>query len=363
MDGFVQWMHEDQNYALAATSNYLNAVPKVVRWLRSRQIHLLTQVTLQHLKVAPRYFRSRQALASSAVRGLERFLRAQGTLPEGETPAPSPVEAEIARFATYLGETRGLAQKTIRGHSQRLRCFLRFLHFDRSRSPLRQLQPRPIEAFLRQSARTHNRHSLQPVGATVRAFLKQRHAQGLLSRPLHLQIDAPRVYRGERLPRALPWVQVQGRLQSIDRSEPFGRRDFTLLYRQLFLSTKAPRGPLQPTAVRQVMAHRLQRSRLNPPPCGTNVLRHSFAMRRLLQGVTLKAIGDAMGHRNIESTFVYIRLDGDALREVALPVPATVAGDPVSLVPPSRLPRLRPTRPARQLPKHFHSRLAASLQR
>jgi len=81
MDGFVQWMHEDQNYALAATSNYLNAVPKVVRWLRSRQIHLLTQVTLQHLKVAQRYFRSRQALASSAVRVLERFLRAHGTLP------------------------------------------------------------------------------------------------------------------------------------------------------------------------------------------------------------------------------------------------------------------------------------------
>lgn len=426
MDGFVQWMHEDQNYALATTSNYLNAVPKVVRWLRSRQIHLLTQVTLQHLKVAQRYFRSRQALASSAVRVLERFLRAQGTLPEGETPAPSPVEAEIARFATYLGETRGLAQKTIRGHSQRLRFFLRFLHFDRSRSPLRQLQPRHIEAFLRQSARTNNRHSLQPVVATVRAFLKQRHAQGLLSRPLHLQIDAPRVYRGERLPRALPWVQVQGLLQSIDRSEPFGRRDFTLLYlaaayglrsgelvrltlddidwqgrtlrvlqtktrqtlqlpltdeaanvligylrqarppsahRQLFLSTKAPRGPLQPTAVRQVMAHRLQRSRLNLPPCGTNVLRHSFAMRLLLQGVTLKAIGDAMGHRNIESTSVYIRLDVDALREVALPVPATVAGDPVTLVPPSRLPRIRPTRPARQLPKHFHSRLAASLQR
>ena len=30
------------------------------------------------------------------------------------------------------------------------------------------------------------------------------------------------------MPRALPWVQVQAFIQSIDRSEPFGRRDFTL---------------------------------------------------------------------------------------------------------------------------------------
>ncbi|HYG35732.1 MAG TPA: tyrosine-type recombinase/integrase [Clostridia bacterium] len=32
------------------------------------------------------------------------------------------------------------------------------------------------------------------------------------------------------MPRALPWTQVQTFIQSIDCSEPFGRRDFTLLY-------------------------------------------------------------------------------------------------------------------------------------
>ena len=31
-------------------------------------------------------------------------------------------------------------------------------------------------------------------------------------------------------PERLPWSQVQAFLQSIDRSDPFGRRDFTLLY-------------------------------------------------------------------------------------------------------------------------------------
>ena len=50
-------------------------------------------------------------------------------------------------------------------------------------------------------------------------------------------------------------------------------------------------------------------------------LRHAFAMRLLERGVGVKAIGDLLGHRNLESTCVYLRLDMAALRGVALPVP------------------------------------------
>ena len=51
-------------------------------------------------------------------------------------------------------------------------------------------------------------------------------------------------------------------------------------------------------------------------------LRHGFAMRLLERGVGIKAIGDLLGHRTIESTAVYLRLNTEALREVPLPVPA-----------------------------------------
>src|SRR5260370_41010636 len=50
------------------------------------------------------------------------------------------------------------------------------------------------------------------------------------SRTLNMKSDTRRVYRLERLPRAIPWSQVQALLCSIDRSEPYGLRDFTLLY-------------------------------------------------------------------------------------------------------------------------------------
>ena len=50
-------------------------------------------------------------------------------------------------------------------------------------------------------------------------------------------------------------------------------------------------------------------------------LRHGFAHRLFQRGVGMKAIGDLMGHRNIVSTSIYLRLQADSLREVALPVP------------------------------------------
>ena len=419
-------MHDAQHYSLDTVSVYLNQLPRVLRWLRLRKVKSMDQLTLQHLKAAHGHFLPRHVAASGAVRVLERFLRAQGTIAEGEAPTPSPVESEIDSFAAYLREMRGLAQRTIRNHRQQLRGFLKFLHFDRDPSRLRQLQPQQIEAFLRHARRTNTRPSLQSVVATVRAFLKWHHARGLLSRALHLQIDRPRLYRGERLPRALPWPQVVAFLRSIDRSEAVGLRDFTLLYlaaayglrsgelvrltlddinwrgqalriqqtktrqvlqlpltneaanvlirylrearpasthRQLFLRTMAPRSPLQPTAVRQVMVHRLKRSGLNLPPSGAHVLRHSLALRLLQQGVTVKGIGDTLGHRDIESTSVYLRLDVGALREVALPVPAAVPGEPVTLVAVSDLAPTRAPRPCRHLPAHFQSHFARSLQR
>lgn len=53
-------------------------------------------------------------------------------------------------------------------------------------------------------------------------------------------------------------------------------------------------------------------------------LRHAFAMRLLTRGVGVKAIGDLLGHRSLASTCLYLRLDTDMLRDVALPVPTPV---------------------------------------
>jgi site-specific recombinase XerD len=54
---------------------------------------------------------------------------------------------------------------------------------------------------------------------------------------------------------------------------------------------------------------------------GAHCLRHSLAMHLLRQRTPVKTIGDLLGHRSVESTGIYLRLQLEDLREVALPLP------------------------------------------
>jgi site-specific recombinase XerD len=49
-----------------------------------------------------------------------------------------------------------------------------------------------------------------------------------------------------------------------------------------------------------------------------------LAVHLLRQGVSLKAIGDLLGHRSAESTCVYLRLHVADLRDAALDLPQEV---------------------------------------
>jgi integrase/recombinase XerD len=44
-------------------------------------------------------------------------------------------------------------------------------------------------------------------------------------------------------------------------------------------------------------------------------------MNLLRHGTPLKTIGDLLGHRSVESTGIYLRLQIEDLRDVALPLP------------------------------------------
>ena len=47
-------------------------------------------------------------------------------------------------------------------------------------------------------------------------------------------------------------------------------------------------------------------------------------MHLLRSGLSLKTIGDLLGHRTLESTCVYLRLAVDDLRDVALSLPTAL---------------------------------------
>jgi site-specific recombinase XerD len=202
-----------------------------------------------------------------------------------------------------------------------------------------------------------------------------------------MRIDTARVYRDEKLPRALPWETIRAFLRSIDRSTSMGRRDYAMFmlivtyglracevvslklddigwrsmqlrvsrpkvrsalvlpltdevaaamlaylqagrpdlsHREVFLRERAPTGTLKPTAVTEAFQGRVRRSGLPILYQGPHCLRHSLAVHLLRQGTPLKVIGDLLGHRSAESTCVYLRLDVEDLREVAIELPTAV---------------------------------------
>lgn len=79
--------------------------------------------------------------------------------------------------------------------------------------------------------------------------------------------------------------------------------------------------PVSSTAVSEVVARALRRANVDAPLTGAYVFRHTVATRLVRQGASLKEVADFLGHRSLDTTTIYAKLDLPALREVALPWP------------------------------------------
>jgi site-specific recombinase XerD len=90
----------------------------------------------------------------------------------------------------------------------------------------------------------------------------------------------------------------------------------------LFVRHQAPRGvALTPMAIRCVVRHHAKRVGLADRIRGTHVIRHSVASRMINAGATMKQIADLLGHRSLDTTAVYAKVDLASLTQVALPWP------------------------------------------
>jgi integrase/recombinase XerD len=93
----------------------------------------------------------------------------------------------------------------------------------------------------------------------------------------------------------------------------------------LFLRVRSPIKVMTHYGIIEVFNYRARKSGLPLNGASSYSLRHAFAMRLLRRGVGIKAIGDLLGHRSLEATCAYLRVDADMLRTVALPVPRVTA--------------------------------------
>ena len=95
--------------------------------------------------------------------------------------------------------------------------------------------------------------------------------------------------------------------------------------RTLFLTLRAPYRPLGDRAIYGILDRRKAQAGISGSGKGPHSLRHAVAQNLLDQGLSMKAVGDYLGHRSVCATSVYAKVNLNTLREVAeleLEVPA-----------------------------------------
>jgi site-specific recombinase XerD len=86
--------------------------------------------------------------------------------------------------------------------------------------------------------------------------------------------------------------------------------------RTLFFTRCAPIHPLCRRALGKIVKDRLARIGIVVGKRGTHALRHAAAQHLLDQGMSMKVIGDFLGHRDPSSTAIYAKVNLTSLREV-----------------------------------------------
>ncbi len=365
-------------------------VDQYLRELGLKDLSDISADNMQDLWVRHHIGRPNARSLGGAIHTIAACLADKGLL-HPSSPRPStPFDPYLDGYAAHLRDLRGFAPRTIHDHLVTAAKLLSHLFSDGYVPGFSRLNINAIEDFLTPLAIGLTRGSMQHEVAHIRGFLRYLAMTGVIPSGLDTQIDTPRAYRPRPPMRALSWETVEAFLASIDRKLPIGIRDHTLFllmthyglrpcdiveltlddiawrkgeirviqrktglplylpltdqvatalveylrsrpldlpHRQIFLRVRAPAGPLKPTAITEAFQHWARLSGLAIPFQGSYCLRHSYAVHLLHLGVSVKTIGDLLGHRVTESTEVYLRLSLEDLRGVALPLPRENSDD------------------------------------
>jgi integrase/recombinase XerD len=226
-EDFCNWLHA-QGYPKDAIRRRVQAGRLLEVVLQRRGVRSLYELTASELRslVPPRPTRWTEQLACSLVVSLIKYLEERDVL----APAPiTPISEQVAAYGRYLESVRGLAPSSAGRSGCRVSEFLKFLDYDAHPQILRELKISDVDAFIAHAGRYLGRATMQKITAALRSFLRFLAARAEAPPGLDAQVDSPRCFRGERLPRALPWTSVRALVCGIDRAAPKGRRDYAMM--------------------------------------------------------------------------------------------------------------------------------------
>jgi integrase/recombinase XerD len=286
-------------------------------------------------------------------------------------------ESWLAEFDDYMLNERGLSVATRRGRRSVIHRFLSNM-VAATNSPA-SLTITDVDAFLQSLGEQggYSRVSLQMIAGCLRAFFRYGATRGWCRNGLAEAIHSPRVYSLDSLPSAPSWEDVKQLLALTEGDGPTDIRDRAILmllamyglrageaqqlrledfdwekellsvrcsktrrgrvfplsrpvgdavlryitqvrprtsHREVFLTLHGPIRPVR--ALWAIVAKRLRQLGVNTTHHGPHALRHACATHLQSEGLSLKQIGDHLGHCDPDATRIYAKVDIAGLRKV-----------------------------------------------
>ncbi len=305
------------------------------------------------------------------------WLRFLGYLRPPEDPIP--FGQRLQEYCRWARKERGLSEATVKQFRSQVGHFLQW--YGTLERDLADVRVNDVDTYLaRGGADGWCRVTVNNVATALRCFFRYG-AQQHWTRDLADGIQGPRIYALEGLPAGPDWSDVRRLFTSLDSKNPTDVRDRPILmlmaiyglrsgevaalrlehldwehdrlhvprskqrqtqvypllpsvrdalvrylqkvrrrpsiHRQVFLTVMPPFRPISAGGLYHIAAHRLKALGVRTVHHGPHSLRHACAARLIADGLTLKEIGDHLGHRSTSATRTYAKVDLRGLREVA----------------------------------------------
>lgn len=312
------------------------------------------------------------------------FLREAGALPAAQASA-SPAELLLKRFRSWMESERGLSAATMLRYENTARRFLAEQATDGETFAPHRLTGADLNAFLLRECARVSAGSAKGRVAELRCLTRFLHLHGVTAANLSGAVPPVGGWRFASVPPVMAPGDVQRLLDHTPRDGATGVRDYAILMlvarlglrsvevarlllddvdwrrgeiilrgkgrredrlplpadvgealvvylsgarpearsRHLFLTCKAPRGPVRADLVGDVTERACLRA--GSPVVGPHRLRHALAADMLRHGAGLTAIGQVLRHQDLATTALYAKVDFTALRAVAQPWPGSAA--------------------------------------
>jgi integrase/recombinase XerD len=316
-----------------------------------------------------------------------QYLKQQGRFVDSAAP-PIYAPLRDA-YLDWMCRYQHAAPGTLERRAQSVTQFLQWLGPQATAHGLQSLNAEQVEQFFLAYAQKTGRAGRRSMQSALRTFFRFCRHQGQILQSLDRAVPTLRTYKLATVPHGLSEEQVQQVLRGIDRTTPVGRRDYAILqllstygvrggqaralrlgeidwaqdeilFRaakqgkdvrlpltpevgeslldylryarpacacpEVFLTCRAPYHPLpNASTLSALVERRIRAVGIDVPSPGAHAFRHGFATRMLRQGHSLKAIADVLGHRYLGTTFIYTKVDFQALKQVALEWPQEVS--------------------------------------